>query len=95
MTPDAKKSYREISHQSKSKNFFAHKELWEKFRDEHQASVDPFSVAAGSLEKYMAENPGFEGRRPAWRWRGVAAGWNREHAMPAVRRRRPRPARPP
>src|SRR3546814_3410746 len=32
---DAKKVYREISHQGKDRNFFASKDIWEQFRDSH------------------------------------------------------------
>src|SRR3546814_14888238 len=33
---DAKKVYREISHQGKDRNFFASKDIWEQFRSEER-----------------------------------------------------------
>ena len=52
---DAKKVYREISHQGKGRNFFATKEIWEKFRASHVADVDPVTTEMGSLEDYIRE----------------------------------------
>jgi hypothetical protein len=53
---DAKKVYREISHQGQGKNFFATKEIWEAFRDGHQNSVDPVTTEMGSLQDFMHDN---------------------------------------
>ena len=36
---DAKKVYREISHQSNGKNFFSNSEIWEPFRDSHAEKI--------------------------------------------------------
>jgi hypothetical protein len=55
--PDAKKSYREISHQGGGKNFFATKEIWERFRDQHEAVVDPVTAEMGSLQDFIRANP--------------------------------------
>src|SRR3546814_13028877 len=41
---DAKKVYREISHQGKDRNFFASKDIWEQFRDSHSAEMDPIPM---------------------------------------------------
>jgi hypothetical protein len=54
---DAKKVYREISHQGKDKNFFASKEIWERFRDSHTADVDPITMDMGSLEAFIQDDP--------------------------------------
>lgn len=54
---DAKKVYREISHQGKDRNFFASKNIWEQFRDSHSAEVDPITMEMGSLEAYIAADP--------------------------------------
>ncbi len=51
---DAKKVYREISHQGKDRNFFASKEIWEQFRDRHTAEVDQITMEMGTLEAYIA-----------------------------------------
>jgi len=53
---DAKKVYREISHQGQGKNFFATKEIWEAFRDGHQKAVDPVTAEMGSLQDFMHDN---------------------------------------
>jgi len=66
---DAGKSYREISHQSKGKNFFAHKEIWETFRDKHQAKVDPATMEMGTLEEFIEENQGNDSKVQAARAR--------------------------
>ena len=66
---DAKKSYREISHQRKGNNFFAHKEIWEKFRDTHQANVDPATMETGTLEEFIEANPDHETKVEAARAR--------------------------
>jgi hypothetical protein len=66
---DAKKSYREISHQSKHNNFFSHKEIWEQFRDNHQATVDTVTTELGTLEEFIARNPPFATRVDAARAR--------------------------
>jgi hypothetical protein len=54
---DAKKVYREISHQGKDKNFFASKEIWQRFRDSHSADVDPITMGMGSLESFILSDP--------------------------------------
>lgn len=66
---DAKKSYREISHQGHGRNFFATKEIWEPFRDRHQQDVDPVTAEMGSLEEFVAENPEYETKVDAARAR--------------------------
>jgi len=67
---DAKKVYREISHQSLGKNFFSNKDIWEKFRDGHEQSVDPVTTTMGSLDDFVSENPDqFETRVDAARAR--------------------------
>lgn len=66
---DAKKSYREISHQSKGKNFFANREIWEVFRDKHMRDVFPHSTKFGNLEEYMAAHPGHDSKVDAARAR--------------------------
>lgn len=50
---DAKKAYREISHQGKGNNFFAKQDIWEKFRDTHQTTVDPITQNQGSLDEFI------------------------------------------
>jgi hypothetical protein len=55
---DAKKVYREISHQGKGRNFFARKEIWEKFRGSHTTEVDPITAQMGSLEDFIKEHDG-------------------------------------
>jgi hypothetical protein len=54
---DAKKVYREISHQGKGKNFFASKEIWERFRDSHTKDVDPVTMDMGTLESFIQSDP--------------------------------------
>lgn len=54
---DAKKVYREISHQGNGNNFFARKEIWEQFRDDHQETVDPVTAEMGSLEEFIEAHP--------------------------------------
>lgn len=54
---DAKKVYREISHQGKDRNFFANKDIWEQFRDSHSAEIDPITMEMGTLEAYIAADP--------------------------------------
>lgn len=54
---DAKKVYREISHQGKDRNFFANKDIWEQFRDSHSAEIDPITMEIGTLEAYIAADP--------------------------------------
>ncbi|MEO0464377.1 MAG: hypothetical protein AAF127_14710 [Pseudomonadota bacterium] len=54
---DAKKVYREISHQGKDRNFFASQDIWEQFRDSHTAEVDPITMEMGALESYLAADP--------------------------------------
>jgi hypothetical protein len=66
---DAGKSYREISHQSKNKNFFCHKDIWEGFRDKHQAKVDPATMSMGTLEEFIEQNPEHESKVEAARAR--------------------------
>lgn len=71
---DAKKSYREISHQSKGKNFLHHQELWEPFRDAHMNNVDPVTAEMGTLEEFIAEHPHYESQSVAARARDEAWG---------------------
>lgn len=66
---DAKKSYREISHLSKGKNFFGHKDIWETFRDSHEKNINPVTMEMGSLEDYVAANAGFTSKVDAARAR--------------------------
>lgn len=54
---DAKKVYREISHQGKDKNFFSSKDIWQKFRDDHQNEIDPITMEMGSLEAFIQADP--------------------------------------
>jgi len=54
---DAKKVYREISHQGGDKNFFANKEIWERFRNSHTTDVDPITMEMGSLEAFIQDDP--------------------------------------
>ena len=54
---DAKKVYREISHQGKDRNFFASKDIWEQFRDSHSEEIDPITMEMGTLEAYLAADP--------------------------------------
>jgi len=54
---DAKKVYREISHNSKGKNFFANKEIWERFRDSHTSDVDPVTMEMGDLAAFVQQDP--------------------------------------
>lgn len=53
---DAKKVYREISHQGNGKNFFATKEIWEKFRSDHLNTVHPVTAEMGTLQDFIHEN---------------------------------------
>jgi len=69
---DAKKVYREISHQGNGKNFFATKEIWEQFRDSHQMTVDPVTAEMGSLQDFIHDNPDqFENKADAARARDL------------------------
>jgi hypothetical protein len=68
---DAKKSYRDISHHSNGKNYFSYKDIWDDFRNKHQAAVDPVTEGMGSLEDFIASNPGFETRIDAAKARDV------------------------
>lgn len=54
---DAKKVYREISHQGREKNFFASKDIWAQFRDKHSDEVDPITMEMGSLETFIRSDP--------------------------------------
>ncbi|NGY04963.1 hypothetical protein [Solimonas terrae] len=54
---DAKKSYRAISHQGNSKNFYCHEDIWREFAGEHGKVVDPITATADDLETYIAKNP--------------------------------------
>jgi hypothetical protein len=54
---DAKKVYREISHQGKDKNFFASKDIWQRFRDSHSADIHPITMDMGSLEFFIQADP--------------------------------------
>lgn len=66
---DAKKSYREISHQGKSRNFFCHKDIWEGFATKHGDKVDAATMQMGSLEEFIEANPGHESKVEAARAR--------------------------
>src|SRR3546814_10400282 len=54
---DAKKAYREISHQGNGNNFFDKQDIWENFRDTHQANVDPITTDQGSLDEFIRDHP--------------------------------------
>lgn len=56
---DAKKVYRNISHAGKGKNFFAHKDIWEPFRDRYTDQVEPINREAplATLEEFIQANP--------------------------------------
>ena len=54
---DAKKVYREISHQGKNKNFFSNKDIWQRFRDMHAKEVDPVTMGMGTLEAFIQSDP--------------------------------------
>lgn len=54
---DAKKVYREISHQGMGKNFFATRDIWEQFRDSHDREVNPVTMEMPSLEGFIQEDP--------------------------------------
>lgn len=54
---DAKKVYREISHGGKDKNFFASKEIWERFKEGHLKEIDPITMDMGSLEDFIQADP--------------------------------------
>ena len=54
---DAKKVYREISHGGKDKNFFASKEIWERFKETHSDEIDPITMEMGSLETFIQADP--------------------------------------
>ncbi|MER9260827.1 hypothetical protein [Mesorhizobium sp. M0619] len=54
---DAKKVYREISHQGKDRNFFASKDIWQRFRDSHTGEIDPITMDIGSLEEFIQADP--------------------------------------
>lgn len=66
---DAKKVYREISHQSKGNNFFSHEEIWSAFTQAHERDVDPITAEIPSLEEFITQNPGCEGKIDAARAR--------------------------
>lgn len=79
---DAKKVYRNISHSSKGKNFFANKEIWEAFRDRHTEEVEPINALAplATLQEYMVANPNFESKMDAARARD--ADWSQRAKGP-------------
>lgn len=54
---DTNKKYREISHGGNNKNFFAHRDLWEPFRDAHEAEISPLRAEMGTLTDYQQANP--------------------------------------
>ncbi len=60
-----KKSYRDISHGGKGKNFFANKENWDKFREDYAEKVLPKTDSMGSLEEYMQANPDYPSKEVA------------------------------
>src|SRR5690606_15497015 len=66
---DAKKVYREISHQSKGNNFFSHEEIWSTFTQAHERHVDPITAETPSLKEFITQNPDFEGKIDAARAR--------------------------
>lgn len=57
ISADAGKSYREISRQSKGKNFFSNKEIWQGFSKKHADEVDPTTMEMGSLEDFISKDP--------------------------------------
>jgi hypothetical protein len=54
---DAKKVYREISHGGKDKNFFASKDIWQRFKDSHSKDIDPVTMDMGTLEAFIKADP--------------------------------------
>jgi hypothetical protein len=56
---DAKKVYRNISHASKGKNFFANEKIWEGFSKRHVEQIDPISqeLPLATLEQFIQANP--------------------------------------
>lgn len=69
---DAAKSYREISHHSKGKNFFNHKDIWDGFSKKHQSKIDSVTRDMEPLEDFIASHPEFESKIDAARGRNVA-----------------------
>lgn len=80
---DAKKVYRNISHSSKGKNFFANKSIWEAFRDSHNEKIVPIGTQhpLTTLEDYIIANPDkFESKMDAARARD--AEWSEQAKGP-------------
>lgn len=76
---DAKKVYREISHQGKGNNFFSHQEIWSAFYQAHERDIDPITEEIPALEEFMSQNPDFQGKIDAARareniWKEKAKG---------------------
>ncbi|HUE90712.1 hypothetical protein [Pseudomonas sp.] len=76
---DAKKVYREISHQSKGNNFFSHQEIWSAFSEAHERDIDPITAETPALEEFVIQNPDYEGKIEAARarentWKAKAQG---------------------
>lgn len=80
---DAKKTYREISHLGSGKNFLADKEIWERFANEHQETIDPITEEMGTLDDFVAKNPDFKTREDAARARD--RDW-KDRVGPAIKR---------
>ncbi len=72
--PDAKKSYREISHQGNGKNFFSHEDIWAGLVSAHLAQVDSVTAEMGTVEDFIASHPDFASRVDAARARD--SEWN-------------------
>lgn len=51
---NANKDYRQISSYSKGKNFFASKDIWNKFASNHSEKIDPITTDMGSLADFIA-----------------------------------------
>lgn len=80
---DQKKTYREISHQGSDRNFFAQKEIWEAFRDQHEAEIHPITEELGTLEEFIANSPTeFKSKTEAARTREEV--W-KSKAMPSMK----------
>jgi hypothetical protein len=66
---DAKKSYREISHQGNGRNFFSHEDIWNGFVSSHMKHVDTVTGEMGELQEFLSSNPDFTSKVDAARAR--------------------------
>lgn len=80
---NSKKSYRDISHQGKNRNFFHQQDIWSTFAKEHSKSVDPINTTMDTLEEYIAKNPHFDTKSDAARARDE--GWCDKVSVPMKR----------